>query len=99
MKIVSANSLGFVDVELRPGTPTAPLHEPGVSPRLRGTLAAVPDGREEDPHVRFFLARNAAHAAGDELVCLTELHDDNLTAAGARMVRTARPATNSSPPP
>ena len=67
--------------------------------RLRGTLAAVPDGREEDPHVRFFLARNAAHAAGDELVCLTELHDDNLTAAGARMVRTARPATNSSPPP
>lgn len=38
VKIVSANSLGFVDVELRPGSVSAPLHEPGVSPRLRGTL-------------------------------------------------------------
>lgn len=38
VKIVSANSLGFVDVEVRPGSPGAPLIEPGVSPPLRGTL-------------------------------------------------------------
>ncbi|MEP7380215.1 MAG: hypothetical protein ABI910_00945 [Gemmatimonadota bacterium] len=55
--------------------------------RLRGSLCSVPDGREDDPHVRFFLARNPGHAAGDELVCLTTLSDDNLTTAGARMVR------------
>ncbi len=55
--------------------------------RLRGSLAEVPDGREDDPHVRFFLARNPGHLAGDELVCLTTLSDDNLTRAGARMVR------------
>lgn len=54
--------------------------------RLRGALATVPEGRDVDPHVRFFLARNPGHDAGDELVCLTELSDDNLTAAGARMV-------------
>ncbi len=59
--------------------------------RLRGGLAQVPQGRADDPHVRFFLARNPGHAAGDELVCLTALHDDNLTAAGRRMV--------TSPPP
>jgi hypothetical protein len=59
--------------------------------RLRGALAQVPGGREDDPHVRYFLARNPLHAEGDELVCLTALHDDNLTAAGQRMVR-ARPA-------
>jgi len=55
--------------------------------RLRDHLAAVPDGKAGDPHVRFFLDRNPGHADGDELVCLTELGDGNLTAAGARMVR------------
>lgn len=58
--------------------------------RLRPALAAVPDGRDGDPHIRFFLQRNPGHAAGDELVCLTSLGDDNLTAAGARMVRGLR---------
>ncbi len=58
--------------------------------RLRAHLAAIPDGKEADPHVRFFLERNPGHAAGDELVCLTELSDANLTAAGARMVRAPR---------
>ncbi|MBK6455888.1 MAG: hypothetical protein IPF87_07395 [Gemmatimonadetes bacterium] len=67
--------------------------------RLRGTLAAVPVGRDDDPHVRFFLARNAGHASGDELVCLTELSDDNLTAAGVRMVRGTRTAATPRPAP
>jgi len=58
--------------------------------RLRPTLATVPDGRTDDPHIRFFLQRNPGHAAGDELVCLTSLRDDNLTAAGTRMVRGLR---------
>ena len=39
-----------------------------------------------DPHVAFFLKRNPGHGDGDELVCLTELSDDNLTRAGRRMV-------------
>jgi len=63
--------------------------------RLRGRLAQVPAGREDDPHVRYFLARNPGHADGDELVCLTALHDENLTAAGRRMVR----ARVAEPPP
>lgn len=57
---------------------------------LREALAEIPAGRELDPHVRFFLERNPGHAQGDELVCLTELSDANLTAAGARMVRPPR---------
>lgn len=60
--------------------------------RLRGMLAAVPEGKELDPHVRFFLAANPGYDAGDELVCLTELGDSNLTAAGERMVRAGRRA-------
>lgn len=54
--------------------------------RLRATLKEVPAGRERDPHIAFFFARNPNHAHGDELVCLTELNDENLTAAGRRMV-------------
>lgn len=58
--------------------------------RLRTHLASVPEGRADDPHVRFFLERNQGHAAGDELVCLAELSDSNLTPAGVRMVRGGR---------
>lgn len=58
--------------------------------RLRPHLASLPEGRDLDPHVRFFLERNPGHAAGDELVCLAPIHEDNLTAAGQRVVRAAR---------
>jgi len=54
--------------------------------RLRGPLSTVPDGRGNDPHVSFFIAQNPGHAQGNELVCLTELSDENLTRAGRRMV-------------
>ncbi|MCI0743770.1 MAG: GNAT family N-acetyltransferase [Verrucomicrobia subdivision 3 bacterium] len=55
--------------------------------RLRGELADIPGGRLADPHVAFFLSQNPGHRNGDELVCLTELSAENLTAAGRRMVR------------
>ena len=56
--------------------------------RLRRGLQAIPAGRVADPHVAFFSACNPGHSRGDELVCLTELSDDNLTAAGRRMAAT-----------
>lgn len=59
--------------------------------RLRPALAALPPGKAADPHVAFFLARNPGHLDGDELVCLTELTEANLTPAGRRMVD--RPTT------
>jgi hypothetical protein len=54
--------------------------------RLRGRLGNLPTGRESDAHVAFFLARNPGHMAGDELACITEISEDNLTPAGRRMV-------------
>jgi hypothetical protein len=59
--------------------------------RLRGELAEVPEGRLADPHVAFFLERNPGWAEGDELVCLTEIAEGNLTAAGRRMWGAKRP--------
>lgn len=57
--------------------------------RLRAALAEVPAGRLRDRHVAFFLESNPGWRGGDELVCLTELGDENLTAAGRRIVREA----------
>jgi len=56
----------------------APLRE-GVSDPARRAL--------HDPHVRFFVDANPGHADGDELACLVRVADDNLTAAGLRMLR------------
>jgi hypothetical protein len=50
-------------------------------------LLEVPSGRTLDPHVAFFLARNPGHVNGDELVCVTNIADHNLTAAGRRIAR------------
>ena len=54
--------------------------------RLRGELAGIPDARRRNPHVDYFARKNPGHDQGDELACLTEICDDNLTPAGRRMV-------------
>jgi hypothetical protein len=59
--------------------------------RLHGTLGVLPAGRDGDKHVAFFLSRNPGHAQGDELACVTEISEANLTAAGRRMIGASRP--------
>jgi hypothetical protein len=54
---------------------------------LREGLDEVPEGRLADPHIVFFLEKNPGWVRGEELVCLTELAEGNLTAAGRRMRR------------
>lgn len=56
--------------------------------RLRSHLAGIPQSRRDDPHIAFFTTRNPGHAAGDELVSLTEIDENNLTRAGQRILRT-----------
>jgi hypothetical protein len=70
-----------------------PLYDPAAGlvrfPRpqvLRQELLDVPAGRQLQSHVRFFLERNPGHVAGDELVSLASLAEDNLTAAARRMM-------------
>lgn len=58
----------------------------GATP-LRDGVAEVTDERLHDPHVAFYVRRNPGHIHGDELVCLTRVHLDNLTAAGKRVLR------------
>jgi hypothetical protein len=67
-----------------PETGVARLETPQ---QLRSELRELPASQRGDPHVAFFLARNPGWERGDELVCLTEIADDNLTAAGWRMWR------------
>jgi hypothetical protein len=54
---------------------------------LTPDLLALPEARTVDPHIAYFLQRNPGHERGDELACLTPIHDGNLTAAGRRMLR------------
>lgn len=54
--------------------------------KLRAGLNQIPSGRDNDPHIAFFLSRNKGCFEGDELVCLTELRPENLTGAGRRMM-------------
>lgn len=58
----------------------------GCTP-LNHRYCFFPAIREQDPHSRFFEQQNPGHGEGDELVCLTEIHLDNLTSAGQRMTR------------
>jgi hypothetical protein len=53
--------------------------------RLREGLDDIPSGRLADPHIAFFLERNPGWREGDEMVCLTEIAEENLTRAGRRM--------------
>lgn len=54
--------------------------------KLIAGLKNIPSGRQDDPHVAFFISRNPGHSNGDELACLTELCPENLTVAGRRMM-------------
>ena len=55
---------------------------------LRPDVADVEARRHRDPHVSFFLERNAGWVEGDELACITRVHPNNLTPAGRRMLYT-----------
>ncbi len=63
--------------------------------KLRSELNEIPSGRKNDPHIAFFLSQNPGCVHGDELVCLTELSPENLTAAGRRMMNPQACATQS----
>lgn len=52
---------------------------------LRDKLKEIPVERLQDPHIAFFANQNAGYIQGDELVCLAEISEDNLTRAGRRV--------------
>ncbi len=55
---------------------------------LSPELKTIPENRLKNPHVSFFEKMNPGHVDGDELVCLTDLSETNMTKAGLRMVAT-----------
>lgn len=59
----------------------------GERDHLKPALCDVPPGRARDPHVRFFLERNPAYAQGDELACLAEISEENLSRYAWRVIR------------
>jgi hypothetical protein len=51
---------------------------------LRCDWAAIPDKHASHPDVHFFLSRNPGYYRGDEMVCITELSDQNLRSHARR---------------
>jgi hypothetical protein len=58
------------------------LDQPQV---LSEELSGIPAERKADAHIAFFERVNPGHVQGDELACLCEIAEGNLTAAGRRM--------------
>lgn len=58
----------------------------GATPLKEGVSVAT-ERRMKDPHVAFFVNKNKGYAEGDELVCVAQVHPDNFTPAGIRMIR------------
>lgn len=58
---------------------------------LRPHLRNLPPEKLKDPHIAFFAQKMPNHGQGDELVCLTEISEANLTRAGLRLWRSKRP--------
>jgi hypothetical protein len=69
-----------------PATGVVRFERPQALRDEAGLRGIPPERLHSDPHVAYFAARNPGHERGDELVCLCELGDDNLTPAGRRMV-------------
>ncbi len=55
--------------------------------RLRGGVAEPGDKERSNPHVKFFLDRNAGWRDGDELVCIARLGADNLRSSLTRRLQ------------
>jgi hypothetical protein len=59
----------------------------GAHERVRDGLAPVTEALLANPHVRYFIARNPAHADGDELACLADVRLRDLVRTSARIAR------------
>lgn len=53
---------------------------------LKPGVGEIDERRLRNPHVAFFAASNPGYARGDNLVCIAELSDSNLTRAGRRIL-------------
>lgn len=53
---------------------------------LKEHLTVIPKEKLKNPHVKLFLDRNPGFVNGDELVCLTNITENNLTRAASKFV-------------
>lgn len=54
---------------------------------LRTEVGEVSDEKMQNPHVAFFMAKNPGHISGDELACITHLHQDNFKPFVKRLLK------------
>ena len=64
---------------------TGLLRFPRSRGHLRASWAEISEEDQRRPEVRYFLERNPGYVHGHELVCLTELHENNLRPLARRL--------------
>lgn len=62
---------------------------PASRGQLTPELATIPPGRQNDPHVNYFLEQNPDFATGVELACLAEISLENTRGIGRRWLSQA----------
>jgi hypothetical protein len=68
-------------------SPASGIIDPGPQKdRLCTQLATIPSHRKQNPHIAYFLQKNATFSRGTELACLAELNKENLTPKGLRVI-------------
>ncbi len=55
--------------------------------RLRPGVGDIDEARRRNPVISFFERKNPGHIRGDELCCITEVSEENLTPAAHRLLR------------
>lgn len=57
-----------------------------IKDKLKTDVGAIGQKHLNDPDIAFFCSRNPGHINGNDLVCLTQLTEDNLTARGKKLL-------------
>ena len=68
---------------------TSLIRFPASRGQLTPELIPIPQNRQDDPHVAFFLQRNPDYTAGVELACLAEVSPGNTHGVGHRWLSQA----------
>lgn len=61
--------------------------KPKMADWLKHGKKEINEHRLKDPHIKFFVERNPNFWKGEELCCLLEIHWDNLTRYGKKLVK------------
>ena len=59
----------------------------GNNDNLKEDIIVLSEKKKENEDIKYFVNKNPGYLYGDELVCLTEISEENLTKFGKRVIK------------